>query len=261
MARMAGETDKPVALANLSPHLPEPCRIEVLRQALEAVQAIPQSRYDDIASHRGRALLRLVPRLPEALLPEALEAAREIVSLQYQADVLRCLIRQMPYSLVLKALQIVRSVRVSKYRAELLGSLALRSPDSQRIEILKEALAAGRRVPEEFGNGGGRAEVLEHLAPHLPEELISDAFAVACSIRSDQSRARAMKALAPRLAELPRPVLYSLWQDHLQRSALHERKRLLYDLQALGSVINSLGGAQAILGTINAIDEVGCWWP
>ena len=70
-----------------------------------------------------------------------------------------------------------------------------------------------------------------------------------------------MRALAPRLAELPCQVLYVLWHDHLQRSALHERKRLLYDLQALGSVITALGGAQAVLGTIHAIDEVGRWWP
>ncbi|MGH8066267.1 MAG: hypothetical protein ACRERE_13740, partial [Candidatus Entotheonellia bacterium] len=180
MAR--GPFDDPRALVNLSPHLPEPRRIEVLRQALEAVQEIYQSRDDDWdASHRGSALLRLVPKLPEALLPEALEAAREIVSPQHQADVLMYLARHMPESLVPRALRIVRSLQLEKDRAELLGSLALRLPSLSRLEIFKEALAAARQVLEGFGNGGGRAEVLEHLSPHLPEELISEAFAVACS--------------------------------------------------------------------------------
>jgi hypothetical protein len=187
------------------------------------------------------------------------------VNPQRQAEVLIWLVRHMPDALVREAVQQkLWWVVANRYRAELLGNLVVRLPDSDRVEILQETLAEARQYPEHFASFGGdegRAAVLEHLSLHLPGELISDAFALACSIQYDEGRERAMKALVPRLGELPQPLLYALWHDHLQRLALHERKSLLCDLHVLGPVIASLGGAHAVLDTIHTIDEVGRWWP
>jgi len=68
-------------------------------------------------------------------------------------------------------------------------------------------------------------------------------------------------ALAPRLAELPRPALYPLWDETLPLLARRTRRDLLADLRALVPVIHALGGAGAIAETARAIQDVARWWP
>ena len=41
----------------------------------------------------------------------------------------------------------------------------------------------------------------------------------------------------------------------------HTRENLLSDLRALEPVIAALGGAQAVVETFHAIQDVGRWWP
>ncbi|MDW8215764.1 MAG: hypothetical protein RMJ55_19615, partial [Roseiflexaceae bacterium] len=70
--QMPDDEQRAAALTALAPHLPETERSAVLRDALEAARAIDREDY------RAEALGALAPHLPEALLPDALAAARAI---------------------------------------------------------------------------------------------------------------------------------------------------------------------------------------
>jgi hypothetical protein len=80
-------------------------------------------------------------------------------------------------------------------------------------------------------------------------------------------RARALPALVPRLATLPRPGLSRLWLEQqdganlLRFLARCTRADLLADLRALAPVIAALGGEEAVAETFRAIQDVGRWWP
>jgi hypothetical protein len=78
---------------------------------------------------------------------------------------------------------------------------------------------------------------------------------------SESARAEALAALAPRLAELPRPALYPLWDETLSHRARRTRPDLLADLRALVPVIHALGGEAAIAETARAIQDTARWWP
>jgi hypothetical protein len=102
---------------------------------------------------------------------------------------------------------------------------------------------------------------LTALAERLPPELLPEALAAAREIKDEWRRAEALTALAPRLAELPRPALYPLWDETLPRLARRTRRDLLMDLGALVPVIHALGGEAAIAETFRAIQDVARWWP
>lgn len=91
-------------------------------------------------AERTVALAELAPHLPEALLGEALGAAR--------------------------------AIGTERYRAEALAELAPRLPEAERIEVLGEALGAARAI----GDEGHRAAALTALAPRLPQKLQKEAI-------------------------------------------------------------------------------------
>ena len=82
-------------------------------------------------------------------------------------------------------------------RAEALEKLAPHLPEN----LLDQALPAAR----EIGIESARAEALAALAPHLPPDLLAQALAAAGEIRDADDRTQALAALAPRLAEVGYP--------------------------------------------------------
>jgi len=84
---------------------------------------------------------------------------------------------------------------------------------------------------------------------------------LARGIQWEDARAEVLTKLASCLVEFPRPILYSLWCGTPAILARRARRDLLADLRALGPVIATLGGAEAVAGTFRAIQDVGRWWP
>ncbi len=105
------------------------------------------------------------------------------------------------------------------------------------------------------------AQALSDLAAHLPPDLLPEALTAAREIRDVDNRARALSALAPRLAELPKAQAYPLWAETLPVLAGRTRRDLLSDLGALALLIAALGGEQAFTETARAIQDVARWWP
>jgi len=71
----------------------------------------------------------------------------------------------------------------------------------KRVWTPAQGLAYARQVPDPWQ----RAEALEKLAPHLPENLLARALAAARGIRDAGDRAQALAALAPHLPPDERP--------------------------------------------------------
>jgi hypothetical protein len=53
---------------------------------------------------------------------------------------------------------------------------------------------------------------------------------------------------------------FSFWKEILPLLACRDRKDLLGDISALGSIIIALGGSEALAQTARAIQEVGRQW-
>jgi len=91
---------------------------------------------------------------------------------------------------------------------------------------------------------------------------VEEALEVAREIEHEWGdRARALAALAPKLAKLNRGKLLPLWEKTLRFSSTHSRADLLADLDAVAPIIAALGGAEAICESCRAIQNVGRWWP
>src|SRR5260221_7656769 len=170
---------------------------------------------------RVEVLAALAPALPEALLREALEAARAI---KHEGD-----------------------------RAQLLTALVPALPET----LLREALEAARAIKHE----SYRAEVLAALVPALPEALLREALEAARAIKHESYRVQVFTGLALSMAKLPSIVKYSFWCELLHSWASGTRHDMLTDLSALFPVIFALGGTKGVVETCYAILEVGQWWP
>jgi hypothetical protein len=158
----------------------------LLPQALEAARAIQSE------PSRAQALSALAPHLPVALLSQVLEATRAIQSEPSRASILSALAPHLPEALLSQALEAARAIQFEYHRASALRDLALHLP-----EVFPEALEAARTIQDEFTH----ASALSDLAPHLPEALLPQALEAARAIQSDLHRARALSALAPHLPE------------------------------------------------------------
>jgi hypothetical protein len=97
-----------------------------------------------------------VPHLPKSLLPQALEATREIQRESDRAYALRELVPHLPKSLLPQALEATWQIQNEFYRVFALRALVPVLPES----LLFQALEA---IPE-----SDRADALCDLVPHLP---------------------------------------------------------------------------------------------
>lgn len=216
------------ALADLSSagHAGEPAA-----QPEEPVEEVFR-RILQIDSHtaRAQALAELLPRLPQALLPEALAAAREIdlppwqrtrvdallalaprlprevfqeatlltrgagekvdLAMKAQARLLAALARDLPGDLLAEAFELAASLP-RQPRKEIYLAYAGRTPDN----YLHKALELIRRVEDE----NARAEGLAALAQRFPDDELGAVLEAVTRLRSEPERAAAWGGLLPRL--------------------------------------------------------------
>ncbi len=85
---------------------------------------------------------------------------------------------------------------------------------------------------------------------------------MAGSIEDDKHRSKALATLAPQLAVLSSATrILREPREALPILAERTRKQLLADLGALVPVIEALGGAEAVEEAVQAVQDVGWWWP
>jgi hypothetical protein len=236
-------------LAALAAHLPAPQRRSLLAEGVVAVPAIQHQEA------RSAVLAALAPHLPAELLAEALAAARTIGDEVHRCGTLAALAAHLPASETLTA---ARDTVIYSAFSHPDVVLAVLKPEEYRRDW--PAIFVLRRPDEEES----RTWTLAQGAQQLSGELLAEALAAARGSRNQSLRSKALAALAPRLAEVPGPVLSSLWSETLPLLAVRTRPELLADLRGLTPVLAALAGLNlpTELGEVaRAISDVARWWP
>jgi Trypsin-like peptidase domain len=226
------------------------------------IQGLASARQIPDGWRRAEVLVDLAPHLSEPLPWEALADARAIADEYRRAQALAGLVPRLgELGYGEEALAAAREIADDESRAQALVELAPHLPEPLQVTVLQEALAVVRAIADEER----RAQALAGLAPHLPEPLqvtvLQEALAAARAIANDESRAQSLAGLAPHVKQLPVVRLFSLWCETFRILATRTRPDLLSDIQTLVPVIAVLGGKEALIATMQAIIEVGKWFP
>jgi hypothetical protein len=165
-----------------------------------STQALAYARQVPEMEQRSRALIGLVPYLPEPLRDDVLA----------------------------EALATVSEIRRMRKRPSALGKLAPYLPEP----LMRKALATAKGLPGQRGQyrTSPRGDALVKLAPHLTEPLLQEALAVARMLRDWNDRTRTLAGLAPRLADLGHPEEALAATQRLQHA--YERERALRELSS-----------------------------
>jgi hypothetical protein len=128
-----------------------------------------------------------------------------------------------------RALASARQVPGSQRRAVALARLAPHLPEEQRLGVFREAVGAVREVRRDVRDlywedrppEDDRVEVLEELAPLLPQSLAPEALPVVGEIDSEHERAAALRLLIPYLPDraLPDALALALRIEYWQSRA------------------------------------------
>jgi hypothetical protein len=181
-------------LAALAPHLPEVDRGAVLTEARILIEHIESLAY------RARLLIEVAPHLSSS---ERVEVVGEIRTLananpdeSERAEVLARLVPILPETdrawALDAALTITLGIENLSQRANLLALLAPLIPAA----TCQAELAAIVRATHRHGSDFDAVSVIESLASFLSKPLLTEVFAVVCSIDDEGYRARAFEALA-----------------------------------------------------------------
>jgi hypothetical protein len=194
-------------LEEVVPLLPEP----LLRELFVAVQ----QTVGMIMINKNNVLLRLATTMAELGKPdEALAWVREAMDERSRAKALLALAPYLSGPLLQETLEMARAIAIKykdeppKYEGDPPGMLAEPAsylPEVERIQPLREALAAARNI----ANERQRVSALTELAPRLPEaeasEVLREALATARKIADRASQSRALAGLVSYMPEVERP--------------------------------------------------------
>ena len=231
--------------ARLVPYLPP----ELLAAALDLVRAIPAP------GEQARLLSVLAPHLPPELLATALEVASAITEPYNQAQALANLAPHLPPDQLATALDLARTPELLSARTSALVALVAYLPESERPEVLVEALATHQLQPQDLP-----AETLASLVPSSPPALLPRVLTAAHAIDSPQDRTLVMTALVK--ASNSACLTWELhWRSELAAAARKGRAHVMADLAAIHPVVADIGGAGAVRITCRAVVDVARWWP
>jgi hypothetical protein len=245
------------------------------------------------AWQQADALASLAPRLPEALLPEALAAAVAIEDTDAKVKALRGLAPYLSETQRSEALAAALAIKDAFVKALAVSALAYYYlSEAERTEVVREALAAAVAIEDTFA----QAAALSALAPHLNESQRAEVLAVAFTIKDAFDKVMVLNAIAPQLpAERQMTVLgdaYSIiaqvgllrnelldslmatwitigfagltkpmWCTQLHKLARERRREFMEDLAAMAPLIRHLGGQEALVVLVQVICESTSWWP
>jgi hypothetical protein len=251
------------------------------RLALRALRAIPDEH------RRGQALQYIVPHLPEPLIEEALDVARQMEGWRWEA--LAAVARWLPEALAQQLFQemthaedrhilstekvlatliprlgelghveqaygALRDLEWDENRHAAMAGIALFLPGPSLREVLKSA----RTLPA----GRGRDAILARAAIRLAQlGSRAEAIRIAVAIPTGDDRRIALNGISLICAALKPPDVEPLWRQALSALAWRSRSDLLLDLVALTPLIRFVGGTRAMDETVAAVRDTGAWWP
>jgi hypothetical protein len=269
VASYAIEKEKSQLLEAVAPHLSESL-VELAASQLANIKNVAE---------RAAGIAALAPRMAElGWHQKAIECAGMIEweakapsfnRRCLRADALAAMSQHLPEEV---AAQIVREALIAAMeisdhflRVYAIASLVPQLKSSH-LELRERAVESAFSALSNISDPAERAEAVVAVTSLLPDRLLGKALVQASLLpsrtRADKpSRAKALAALAPRLAALPTVACFGLWTDALHALAANPREELLLDIPALAPVITSLGGPQAVRDAARAIFDSAALWP
>jgi len=220
------------------------------------------------AVHRARVLTNLVAKFPEAF-PYACKATSEVP--YHRSEVLHPLGKKIPDSLLPRALEEVRKTKDTESRAWVFIGMGERIPES----LLPQAL----EVVQKTQDSSYRAKMLSVIGERLPESLIPKAISIALQIQDEADRSEALSVLLKASTNLPSSQALQSYQlilrgaqfdSTFQKTATEQqflglsscyRPSALNALSATSELAEKLGGQPALRELTNSIVRVCRWWP
>jgi hypothetical protein len=195
--------------------------------ALIAAQAIDNENW------QAKALIKIIPHLPEEMMTQALTAARLIDEAEYQMEVMVELIPHLSPGMQAEVLDetvaLAEEVLDEELLAESLARLAPHLPQNLFGHILE--------IVSDFEWEGPRAEALAEIVPYLPSQLqesvLQDIVASIKNIRADEQRSQILLKVTPLLPKkLLTKAVAIAWKIKSQKTRAKTLARICTQLSA-----------------------------
>ena len=181
------------ALQALAPYFPE--GVPPTMNITEARQEIQTAESYRHALYHSETLLRLLPYMPDAVLPEVMASAQTLRDPSFRARVLTALVPRLPAALpeVLSTIPLIRDHGGSVPRTDAITAVIPFLSEDLLLEVLKPAQA----IQDEDSLN----EVLAVLFPYLPNDRLPEVLTIIQTIQSSDERANALIPLIPHLPD------------------------------------------------------------
>jgi hypothetical protein len=222
------EQERSGLFRDLAPCVPDPLKA----RTLAGISKIKDDFW------RGYALSVLIPYLADECIPQVMEMAHNITEhAEMRAEVLIELIQLLPepqsHEYIQEVLGIARDASLSFRRRDILYHLAITTSGSTRVQVLREALDAGREIGDEVLLPDVLKSIISRVSPATKLEIIDEALAFIRSIHRELFRTRAIRIfvqeLPPGLSETAgKKVLEAI--DHTEIHFVNDRNQILGEL-------------------------------
>jgi CHAT domain-containing protein len=169
-------------------------RLSTQEQEIIFVESIASAQEIEDASKRAKALVAMVSKDPQNILPKAIAAIREITRLETRLEILKTLAPEVTKAVLSEALAAAWEIEFELYKLQALCALAPKDPEN----IVPDILAATRRIKENHY----KSEIITTLAPQITKNHLPEALSIAREIEGEENRAKAIAALALQDSEL-----------------------------------------------------------
>jgi hypothetical protein len=255
------------SLALLAAGLGEGDRIPVVRHALEALAGV--RRRDAILG----VWRELAPILPYALIDAALATIGQILDSPGYAYALTVLLPHVPraemkVALLAGALKTARDSCDPRDRCIALATLSDYLDKTHKSDIILEAWTAMHHdpAPEDISRGRWviyknpseevRVEAIRLLAPHLPEELVQEAYLEALASPSLLFKGWALAALASRLPDVGRRTAMEQCIYILEASAVSPNTVVQFEPASFFAIATQFLGEELLPRAANIIKRI-----
>jgi hypothetical protein len=172
-------------LVQFLPWLPSnllPQFVDGLRYLSKRFRFEMSGTYLDVDELVARAIVNLIPQLPDNLLHQTLSLALSIGRWEQRSVALAALAPRLPpdsrAKALTQALTDAQNMQHRPTRVLMLTTIAPALPPDQRRQALSQALT----LTQTIGDPGGQAQALAALAPHLPDNLHGPALSTALDL-------------------------------------------------------------------------------
>ncbi len=216
--------------------------------------AIDVYEEDEVCSALAARLAQLGD--PTTAYEIVIERARK--SQQFFEPGLLALTPHLPESLAREALTVALQLPDSTTRESVLSQLCTRIAE---LGGGQDVLSHAQNIKNPFWRANALRAIASHIHEGVQDSVWREVLAATQQIENTKEYSKMIATLSPQLATWPLSTLYKVWRDIIPRLASSTRQYLVPNLCCLTPVLATLGGTEAPVELLHAIEDVYRWWP